>query len=81
MAGESTLDEQEQPLVYEDATTTPEYIACAFNAINAVSDFDTAIMTESDKQRIKRIKRKSIRIIDYCLGILYDELFDDETED
>ena len=81
MAGQSIVDEQEQTLIYEDATTTPEYIACAFNAINAVSELDTEIMNESDKQRIKRIRRKSIRIIDYCLGVLYDELFDDENED
>lgn len=72
--------EQLQEVIYEDVTTTPEYIALAFNALSSVTDLDTAIMTESDRQRVKRIRRKSIRIIDYCIGLLYDELFDDENE-
>jgi len=80
MERESTLEEQEQPFVYEDATTTPEYIACAFNAINAVADMDTALMTNTDKDRVKRIRRKSLRIIDHCLSLLYDELFEEEEE-
>lgn len=80
MERESTLEEQEQEIIYEEPTRTSEYIASAFNALNSVTDMDTALMTNSDKERVKRIKRKSLRIIDYCLSCLYDELFDEDEE-
>jgi hypothetical protein len=41
---------------------------------------DTALMSNADRQRVQRIKRKSLAILDYCIGLLYDELFDEETE-
>ena len=73
--------EQEQEWVYEEPTSTPEYIASATNALSAVENFDTAIMTNADRKRVERIKRRSLRIIDYNIGILYDELFDEKNEE
>ena len=72
--------EQEEELVYEEATTTTEYIGASYNALQSISDMDTALMSKEDAKRVHRIKRRSLRIIDHCLGILYDELFDEETD-
>lgn len=73
--------EQEQEWVYEEPTSTPEYIASATNALSAVENFDTAIMTNADRKRVERIRRRSLRIIDYNIGVLYDELFDEKNEE
>lgn len=78
-----TTEEVQQPeteWIYEEPTTTPEYIASACNGITSISDMDTALMSNADRQRVQRIKRKSLAILDYCIGLLYDELFDEETE-
>ena len=78
-----TTEEVQQPeteWIYEEPTTTPEFIASACNGITSISDMDTALMSNADRQRVQRIKRKSLAILDYCIGLLYDELFDEETE-
>lgn len=75
---------EEEPVVEEgivEFTTCSEYIASAYFAIASIDDIDTAILSKQDEMRIKRIKRKAIRIIDSCLGDLYNELFEDESED
>lgn len=53
-------------------------IAAALNAINAVDGMDEAIQTDLDKQRIKRIRRMSLRIIDSALKEIYDARFGEE---
>jgi len=62
-------------------TTCAEYISSAYFSLSAVEDIDTAILSKQDEMRIKRIKRKAIKIIDSCIGDLYNELFDDESEE
>jgi len=57
-----------------------DYIQAAYFALSSVDDVDTEIVSETMRKRIFRIKRKSIKIIDYCLSELYNELFDDELE-
>ena len=78
-----TTSETEE--VFEEAefeiTTRSDYIACAYNSINAVIDLDTALMSKEDDRRKRRIVRKSLRIIDDCICELYDELFEDDEED
>jgi hypothetical protein len=64
-----------------DFTTSHDYIASAFQAINAVDDIDTALLSKSDEMRIKRIRRKSLLIIESCINELYSELFESEDED
>ena len=66
---------------YEPPTSTPEFIASAYNALSATAEMDTAIMTNADRKRVERIRRRSLKIIDYNIGILYDELFDDKNEE
>ena len=74
--GQESHDEEEE-LEYE-FTSRVEAIHCATNAISAASEM--TIMTKLDEKRIQRIKRKSLRIIDKCIGEIYDELFFEENE-
>lgn len=62
-------------------TTNSEYIASAYYSLSAVQDIDTAIMNKEDEKRVKRIRRKSLKIIDACINDLYDELFEEDDED
>ena len=69
--------DEEEELEYE-FTSRIEAIHCATSAISAASEM--TIMTKLDEKRIQRIKRKSLRIIDHCIGEIYDELFFEENE-
>lgn len=66
---------------YVEFTSASEYINSAYFAISAVDDIDTAIISKEDEKRIKRIKRKSIKIIDICISEMYDELFETDEDD
>jgi hypothetical protein len=62
-------------------TTREEYIGCAFNAIMAVSDMDYGLLNKTGQERIKRIRRMCLRILDECVKEMHDELFENEEED
>lgn len=76
---ENNVEITEEGLI--DYTPTSEYIAAAFNSLAAMSDLDMMLLNKTDENRVRRIKRKSIRIIDACIDELYNELFDDNDED
>lgn len=80
MEGENIVEEAIE-MEFLPPTSTPEYIGASYNAIQAVSDMDTALMSNSDKERVRRIKRKALKIIDYCICELYDEIFDKDEEE
>jgi hypothetical protein len=67
--------------IYFETTSDLEYIQAAYFALSSVEDIDTAIMSKSDEARVKRIKRKSLVIIDECLKTLYDEIIEDDPAD
>lgn len=75
---EENVEEFEDGLV--EFTTTSEYIAAAFNALASIDGMDMMIMNKQDEMRIKRIRRKSLRIIDECISEMYNELFEDDEE-
>jgi hypothetical protein len=77
--GEPETEMLEEGIV--EFTTAGEYINSAYFALSAVEDIDTAIISKEDEKRIKRIKRKSLKIIDICLSEMYDELFENDEED
>jgi hypothetical protein len=79
MSEEIKKEDEEMEMVME-YTHAIEYIQAAYFALSSVDDMDVAIMNKSDEQRIKRIRRKSIRIIDECLNEMYSELFEDDEE-
>lgn len=62
-------------------TTRLDYIQGAYFCLSAVEDLDTAIMNKEDEKRVKRIRRKSIRIIDDCLNEMYNELFETDEDE
>jgi hypothetical protein len=62
-------------------TTRESYISSAYFAISSVEAIDTELMSKEDSRRIKRIIKKSIKIIDDCISEMYGELFDDDVED
>lgn len=70
---------EDTDLVDVELTTREEYIACAYNAMNAADTYNA--ITKIDADRVKRIKRKCLRIIDEMVGEMYSELFSDEDED
>jgi len=76
---EEPVEEEVEGIV--EFTTCAEYISSAYFSLSAVEEIDTAILSKQDEMRIKRIKRKAIKIIDSCIGDLYNELFDDESDE
>jgi len=74
------IQQEEVPELDVEYTTRADYIACAFYAISSVEGLDTGIMTKEDAKRIKRIMKKSLRIIDDCINEMHDELFEDEED-
>jgi len=62
-------------------TSTVDYINGACMAYSTMGEIDTAIMSKADEQRVKRIRRKCLKIIDVCISEYYEELFEtDESE-
>jgi hypothetical protein len=64
-----------------DPSLLGEYISASYFALSAVDDIDVELVNDQIKREIKRIKRKSIRIIDYSIGELYDFIFDESQDD
>ena len=71
----------QEDTAYFEPYSDSDYIAAAFNAITTVEGMDTAIMSKMDEKRIKRIKRQSLKIIAHCLNNMYEELFEDNSDD
>ena len=74
--------ENEEPIEEEgilDFTTREEYITCACNALNSTESIDA--MTAADKQRLNRIRRKCLLILDSMISEMYSELFESEDEE
>lgn len=56
-----------------------EYLMSAVNAFECVEGSNP--ITQDAQRRVNRIKRKSLAIIDYVIGVMYDELFDEEKKE
>jgi hypothetical protein len=69
--------EAEEEFIEVEFTTRTEAIQSAYASISACEEFDLGMLPISQQKIIKRIRRKSIRIIDECIGEIYDEIFDD----
>lgn len=59
-------------------TTDLDYITAAYFALSAIEGIDEMQFGRNSitQQRIKRIRRKALIIIDECLNSLYDEIID-----
>jgi hypothetical protein len=67
--------DNEQEFEYVDATTCGEYIAAAYNAINAIEGIDDGLLDSKGKSKIKLIRSRSINIIYSCIMELHGERF------
>ena len=75
---EQIPEEQLPEEIEVEYTSRLDYINAGVMSLGAVGELDPMIMSKIDEQRIKRIRRKALRIIDECLSEMYDELFDDD---
>jgi len=80
VVNEEILEEELEEEIEVETTTRSDYITAAYFAISSVEGMDTQIMSREDSKRIKRIIRKSIKIIDDCIGEMHDELFEEDEE-
>jgi hypothetical protein len=60
-------------------STSHDYITSAVNAMAAIDSIDTAILSKTDENRIKKIKRQSLRILSHYINEIYEETFDDSV--
>ena len=85
MSENTEIPSKDEPVEEMDGeiefTYTIDYLNGACTALATMDDIDTAIMNKRDEQRVKRIRRKCLRIIDTCINEFYDELFESEEED
>lgn len=81
MSEEKDVIGSEEAEIHVEFTTREEYIGCAYSALLAVSDLDTGLMNKVNQNRIKRIRRMCLRILDDCVKEMHDELFETEEED
>jgi len=74
---------EEEPLEFEYAEPTSplEYIQGAYFSLSAIEGIDTEMMSKEDAKRIRRIRRKSIELIDESLSLLHSDFFEDDHED
>ena len=62
-------------------TTRIDYISAAFYSISAVEGIDLLLLTKEESRKIKKILKKSVRIIESCISEMYDELFDEDKDE
>ena len=63
-----------------ETTSHSELISCSFYAISAVSDMDTAMMSKAEQAMVRRILKRSLRLIDSCIKDLYEVEFEEDEE-
>jgi len=79
---EETNELPEEGIV--EFTSAGEYINAAVSSLVAMHELDYEMlnaMSKEDGKRVKRIIRKSLRIIDICICEMYDELFEEDSDE
>ena len=73
------MSEEEQNIEV-DFFQPSEYIQSAYFALSSIEDIDEEILpSQAAKNRIKRIRFKAIRMIDFCIDEMYSDLFGEEN--
>lgn len=70
----------EEAEILVEYTTREEYIGCAYSAILAVSEMDVGLLNKVEQNRVRRIRRLCLRILDDCVKEMHDELFETEED-
>jgi hypothetical protein len=82
MEEQKQIDEvREDESIELEYTTRIDYISAAFYSISAVEGIDLLLLTKEESRKIKRILKKSVRIIESCISEMYDELFDEDKDE
>jgi hypothetical protein len=82
MEEQKQVDEvREEESLEVEYTTRIDYISAAFYSISAVEGIDLLLLTKEESRKIKRILKKSVRIIESCISEMYDELFDEDKDE
>ena len=50
-------------------------IGALYNAMFAVDDLDAAVLGEDTPLYVRRIRKRSVKLIDYYVGVMYKEAF------
>ena len=82
MEEQKQVDEvREEESLEVEYTTRIDYISAAFYSISAVEGIDLLLLTKEESRKIKRILKKSVRIIESCISEMYDEIFDEDKDE
>jgi hypothetical protein len=73
-------DEIEE-IIYEEELPWSEVLQCVFAAFSSIEDIDMELASPMDRQRIRRIKRKGLRLIDAGINEIYAEKFESDDTD
>jgi len=83
MESKLIIEEVEEPIEEVDAeillSSSHDYITSAVNALSIIDGIDTAIMNKTDENRIRKIKRQSLRLLSHYINEIYEETFDDSA--
>lgn len=75
-------EEEVEYIVESDAEMLLEFIQAAYFAMSSIEAVDIEILpSDTMKKRIRRINRQSIRILDYSINKLYNDIFDEEDKE
>ena len=74
-----TPEESEEMQFAVEFTSNIEYLSACFYAISAVAELDP--MSKGGQATKNRILFRSLKIIDLCVGEMYEELFDPAEDD
>ena len=68
---ERTVQEGED-IIYEEAERPSEIIQACAGAISVIDSMDDALMYNTDRERIKSIKRKCLRLTHESINAIYE---------
>jgi hypothetical protein len=73
---DESQENDEYEVIQESEHTLIDYITAAYYGLDAVEQAN--MMTKDGQMRMARIKRKCLKIIDYCISEMYAEIFDND---
>ena len=70
----------EDEIIYEEPERPSEIISACANAMNVIDGLDEAMMSEADKQRIRSIRRKSLRLTNTAINAIYETNIEESND-
>ena len=76
MADELNIGDGQEQEIEIEITSDYEYLNGAINALDALSEVDTAMVPDRQQRGIRRARKQAIDIIIYLIDNWHNELFD-----